>query len=128
MSNFKTWEEVRKNLNITPEQEEEIRIESEIISATVEARKKQKITQAEISKKSGLTQSVVARVESGTHSPTMQTLIKYLHAIGYTLKVVPANKKTNVLKKKGHYVYLFKTGKKTLRNDIHPDTAFYSTW
>ena len=62
MSNFKTWEEVRKNLNITPEQEEEIRIESEIISATVEARKKQKITQAEISKKSGLTQSVVARV------------------------------------------------------------------
>lgn len=42
MSNFKTWEEVRKNLNITPEQEEEIRIESEIISATVEARKKQK--------------------------------------------------------------------------------------
>ncbi len=98
MSNFKTWEEVRKNLNITPEQEEEIRIESEIISATVEARKKQKITQAEISKKSGLTQSVVARVESGTHSPTMQTLIKYLHAIGYTLKVVPTNKKTNVLK------------------------------
>lgn len=98
MSYFKTWEEVRKNLNITPEQEEEIRIESEIISATVEARKKQKITQAEISKKSGLTQSVVARVESGTHSPTMQTLIKYLHAIGYTLKVVPTNKKTNVLK------------------------------
>ena len=98
MSNFKTWEEVRKNLNITPEQEEEIRIESEIISATVEARKKQKITQAEISKKSGLTQSVVARVESGTHSPTMQTLIKYLHAIGYTLKVVPTNKRTNVLK------------------------------
>ena len=60
--------------------------------------KNKKITQAEISKKSGLTQSVVARVESGTHSPTMQTLIKYLHAIGYTLKVVPANKKTNVLK------------------------------
>ena len=36
-----------------------------------------------ISKKSGLTQSVVARVESGTHSPTMQTMIKYLHAIGH---------------------------------------------
>ncbi len=91
MSNFKTWEEVRKELNITPEQEEEIRIESEIIKASIEARKDKKITQAEISKKSGLTQSVVARVESGTHSPTMQTMVKYLHAIGYTLKVVPAN-------------------------------------
>ena len=91
MSKFKTWEEVRDTLNITPEQEEEIRLENEIIKATIEARKSKKITQADISKKSGLTQSVVARVESGTHSPTMQTMLKYLHAIGYTLKVVPSN-------------------------------------
>lgn len=91
MNKFKTWEEVRKNLNITQEQEEEIRIESEIIQATVEARKSKQITQAEISKKSGLTQSVISRVENGTHSPTMQTMIKYLHAIGYTLQVVPSN-------------------------------------
>lgn len=93
MNKFKNWGEFRKELNITPEQEEEIRIESEIIEATIKARKKEKITQAEISKKSGLTQSVVARVESGTHSPTMQTMVKYLHAIGYTLKVVPVNNK-----------------------------------
>ena len=78
MDKFKTWKEFRKELNITPEQEEEIRIENEIIQATIEARKKKQITQAEISKKSGLTQSVVARIESGTHSPTMQTMIKYL--------------------------------------------------
>lgn len=98
MSKFKTWEEVRKTLNITPEQEEEIRIESEIIKATVEARKNKQMTQAEISKKSGLTQSVVARVESGTHSPTMQTMVRYLHAIGYTLKVVPSEKIKTVSK------------------------------
>ena len=91
MSKFKTWEEVEKELNITPEQEEEIRIEMEIIKATIEARRKRKITQEEISKRSGLTQSVVARVESGTHSPTIQTMVRYLHAIGYTLKVVPTN-------------------------------------
>ena len=46
MSKFKTWKEVRKTLNITPEQEEEIRIEREIIKATIEARKNKKITQA----------------------------------------------------------------------------------
>lgn len=91
MSKFKSWEEFEKELNITPEQEEEIRLETEIIQATIEARKKEKITQTEISKKSGLPQSVIARVERGTHSPTMQTMIKYLHAIGYTLKVVPTN-------------------------------------
>ena len=42
MSKFKTWKEVRKTLNITPEQEEEIRIESEIIKATIKARKNKK--------------------------------------------------------------------------------------
>ena len=99
MSRFKNWEEIRKKLNITPEQEEEIRIENEIIKATIEARKNRQMTQAEISKKSGLTQSVIARVESGMHSPTMQTMIKYLHAIGYTLKVVPSNKKSTISNK-----------------------------
>lgn len=53
MSKLKTWEEFEKELNITPEQEEEIRIEMEIMQATIEARKKEKMTQAEISKKSG---------------------------------------------------------------------------
>lgn len=104
MSKFKTWEEFRKELNITPEQEEEIRIESEIIEATIEARKKEKLTQVEISKKSGLTQSVVARIESGTHSPTMQTMVKYLHAIGYTLKVVPSDNHKVVSKPIGHKI------------------------
>ena len=40
MDKFKTWKEFRKELNITPEQEEEIRIENEIIQANIEARKK----------------------------------------------------------------------------------------
>ena len=92
MEKFKNWEEIRKKLNITIEQEEEIRIESEIIQATVEARKNKKITQQELSKKSGLTQSAIARVENGTHSPTLQTMIKYLNAMDYTFKVVPKQK------------------------------------
>jgi len=29
-----TWEEVRKNLNLTPEEEKEIRLEEEIIQVT----------------------------------------------------------------------------------------------
>ena len=92
MGKFKTWDEFEKELKITTEQEEEIRVEMEIMQASIEARKKKKITQEEISKKSGLTQSVVARVESGVHSPTMQTMLRYLNAIGYTLKVVPNDK------------------------------------
>ena len=113
MDKFKTWKEFRKELNITPEQEEEIRIENEIIQATIEARKKEQITQAEISKKSGLTQ----RIESGTHSPTMQTMIKYLYAIGYTLQVVPAKDK-KIIRNSINHKLVSKTASHKINNNI----------
>lgn len=90
MSKFQTWEELKETLNITPEEEEEIRLEEEIIRATIEARKNKNITQEELSKMSGLKQSTIARVESGRHSPTTSTLMKMLHPMGYTLTVVPS--------------------------------------
>ena len=34
-----TWKEVRENLKLTKEQEEEIRVEEEIIQAVIKARK-----------------------------------------------------------------------------------------
>lgn len=39
---FLTWEEVRKSLNLTPEEEEEIRLEEELIEATIKAREKRR--------------------------------------------------------------------------------------
>lgn len=98
MNKFKTWDELRKELNISPEQEEEIRIEGEIIEATIKAREESKTTQAELSKKSGLTQSVISRVEKGVHSPSICTLVKILTPLGYTLKVVPMSNKKVVSK------------------------------
>lgn len=91
MGEFQTWEELKEELNITPEQQREIDLEVELMQATIEARKNKKITQEELSRKSGLTQSVIARIESGTHSPTINTLMRYLLPMGYTLKVVPLN-------------------------------------
>lgn len=89
MEKFQTWQELKKELNITNEQQREIDLEVELMRATIEARKNRKITQEELSRKSGLTQSVIARIESGTHSPTINTLMRYLLPMGYTLKVVP---------------------------------------
>ena len=89
MSKCEKWEEFEKTLNITPEQEEEIRMEMEIIQATIEARKNKKMSQEELSKRSGLKQSAIAKVESGVHSSSINTLIKILYPLGYTLKVVP---------------------------------------
>lgn len=48
---FTTWNEFEKSLNITPEQELEIQLQMDIIEATIEARKKNKLTQRELSKK-----------------------------------------------------------------------------
>ncbi len=87
-----TWEEVRRKLNISPQQEAEIRLEMDIIEATIEARKKNKLTQRELSKKSGVKQPVIARIEKCVNSPQTSTLIKLLYPMGYTLRVVPLDK------------------------------------
>lgn len=96
MSNkFQEWNDFEKGLDISIEQEEEIRLEMEIIKATIEARKNKKMSQEELSVKSGIKQPAIARIEKGVHSPTINSLLKILYPLGYTLKVVPINKKKN---------------------------------
>ena len=90
-----TWEEVRKNLNITPEQEAEIQLEKDLIKATIEARERLKLSQRDLSEKSGVGQPVIARMERLVNSPQTSTLMKLLYAMGYTLKVVPLDKIKN---------------------------------
>lgn len=87
-----SWEELEKKLNITPEQEAEIRLEMDIIEATIKARKENGLTQRELSKKSGVKQPAIARIEKCINSPQTSTLIKLLYPMGYTLRVVPIKK------------------------------------
>lgn len=91
-----TWKELRKSLNITPEEEEEIRVEGEIIEAIVEARKNSKLTQRGLSEKTGIKQPSIAKIEKGISSPTLPTILKLLLPIGYTIKIVPIDKKKNI--------------------------------
>ena len=86
---FTTWDQFEKTLNITPEQELEIQLEMDIINATIEARKKNNLTQRELSKRSGVKQPVIARIEKCVNSPQTSTLIKLLYPMGYTIRVVP---------------------------------------
>lgn len=86
---FKKWEDFEKELNITPEQEVEIQLEMDLIEATIEARKKSNLSQRDLSKKTGIKQPAIARIESRSLSPKASTLIKLLYPMGYTLRVVP---------------------------------------
>ena len=88
-----TFQEFKKGLKLTEEEKEEIKLEMEIIEATIEARKKSNLTQRELSKKTGIKQPAIARIERRACSPQTNTLIKLLYPIGYTIKVVPLDKK-----------------------------------
>jgi len=53
------------------------------------ARKESGLTQAELSKISGLNQRAISRIESNSDvSPTLKTLIKYINALGFDLELV----------------------------------------
>ena len=89
---FENWEDFEEKLNITEEEEARITLEMDIIKATIEARQKAKLSQSELSVKTGIKQPAIARFENGTHSPTINTLMRLLIPMGYTLKVVPLKK------------------------------------
>ena len=88
-----SWQEVRKKMKFTPEEEYEIRLEEDIIEATIAARKKAQLTQRELSAKCGIKQPNIAKIESRKRSPQVDTLMKILFAMGYTLRVVPLDEK-----------------------------------
>lgn len=91
---YVTWDEVKGKLNITPEQEAEIQLEEDIIEAIIEARRKNNLSQRELSKITGIKQPAIARIEKRINSPQASTLIKLLFPMGYTIRVVPIQKVT----------------------------------
>lgn len=90
-----TWDIVKSTFDLSEEEEEEIKLEEEIIKATIEARKKAKLSQRDLSSLTGLKQPAIARLEKRICSPRMNTLIKVLYSMGYTIKIVPLEKNKN---------------------------------
>lgn len=62
-----------------------------IVEALIRARYEAKLSQAEVAKRIGTTQSAVARLEGGTISPSISTLQRYAAATGTKLhlKLLP---------------------------------------
>lgn len=61
--------------------------EYSIIEALIGARHAANLSQAELAKRIGSTQSAVARLESGSISPSLSTLQRYAAATGTRLQV-----------------------------------------
>jgi len=84
-----SWEDVREELNITSEEECIIELEKELIRTLVDIREKQGLSQAELALKCNVKQPSIARMEKAIHSPQIDSLLKVLVPLGYTLKIVP---------------------------------------
>ena len=83
-----SWKNFRQTLNLTPEEEEIIGLEKSVINAIVDAREKSGLTQKQLSELCGIQQPVIARIERAVHSPQINSIIKILKPLGYTLAVV----------------------------------------
>ena len=69
-----------------------------IISAIIEARHEQGISQKQLEELSGVKQPVIARMETGKTNPQLDTILKILASLGKTLAVVPLNHKQRAFK------------------------------
>lgn len=61
--------------------------EFDIIGALIEARKEQNLTQKELSKRTGITQADISRIENGTRNPSLEMLKRLAKGLGMRLKV-----------------------------------------
>jgi len=73
--------------------------EYQLINQMLHARKRARLTQANIAKKMKTTTSAVSRLESlqakDQHSPSLNTLKRYARAVGCVLKIKLVPKKTH---------------------------------
>ena len=82
--------ELKKHLMEDPDfREEYVRVDEEyaLIEALVRARAAARLTQAEVGRRLGTTQSAIARLEGGRVSPSFATLRRYADATGMRLTV-----------------------------------------
>ena len=58
-----------------------------LAAALIDARARAKLTQSQLARRMGTTQSAIARLESGRAMPSGATLIKFAKAVGRVLRV-----------------------------------------
>ena len=66
---------------------EKAHAEFSIVEALIHARTVAKLSQAEVAKRIGTTQSAIARLEAGNTEPTIPTLRRYAEATGKKLRI-----------------------------------------
>ena len=63
-----------------------------LIGELIKARQEKGISQKKLEELSGVKQPIIARMEKGTTSPQIDTILKVLAPLGKTLAIVPLDK------------------------------------
>lgn len=73
-------------------EKEKINFEVSLIGKMIEARESKGMSQRELAELSGVKQPAIARIESMKATPQIDTLLKVLAPLGYTLSITPLQK------------------------------------
>ena len=87
-----SWDEVRAEL-FTPEEIAASDLRVALIGELIKARQEKGISQKKLEELSGVKQPIIARMEKGTTSPQLDTVMKVLAPLGKTLAIVPLKNK-----------------------------------
>jgi predicted transcriptional regulator len=85
------WKDIKKELLKNPEAKrayDELEPEYQMASSLIQARIDSKMTQAELAEKAGVSQVMIARLESGTSNPTVHTVSRVARVLDKELKLV----------------------------------------
>ena len=94
MNDYKTFDEMfNDNKIVSPEDKEQINFQVSLIGKMIEAREKKGLSQRDLAELSGVKQPAIARLESMKSTPQIDTLLKILAPLGYTLSITPIKNK-----------------------------------
>ena len=82
----RSWDEVRKEL-FTPEEIAASDLRVAMMIEIAHARKERGISQKKLEELSGVKQPIIARMEKGSTSPNIETVLKVLAPLGKTLYI-----------------------------------------
>jgi len=93
MSRFQKFSDIKKEALKNPKIKaayDDLEPEYRLAESMIKARLAKKLTQEQLAVKAGVTQTTIARLESGTNNPTIATVSRVASALGKELKLVSA--------------------------------------
>lgn len=92
-----TWEELQNKLldkgYLTPEEIAASDLRVALIGELIKATQEKGLSQKKLAELSGVKQPIIARMETGTTCPQLDTILKILAPLGKTLAIVPLKNK-----------------------------------